>query len=363
MMHSIMIFGVGDVGTRIAEALLNRGNVRELILVDLPGKVGEASAEMLSSCYLVPIIFKGINALDPAEVEQVVKRYQPDLIVQTASLRSPFAVMMADHPVAHALHKAGMAVQFGYQFPLVHSIMQGVRTVAPDTPVANVSYPDLAHSILNSHGLAPTAGLANTGIIQMRIETNLLREKLPNKSDAINVPQVRVIGGHAHVYGVLFGEKPKNGKDEPWVYLGDSAQRADDILYSGANLLHCPNLNMLTCAASLPVLEALLPNGADCFTSMPGPLGMLGGYPVKISQAKIELDMPENISLSDAQSMNIDSMRIDGIESVECDGTIHYTEAAQQAMAEIEPRLTTPYNPITDKDRTSILLNLVDSIN
>ncbi len=357
-MHSVMIFGVGDVGTRIAEGLLHRGLIRQLILVDLPGGGGEACAEMLASCYLSDIRFEGINALNPAEVSQVVKTYKPDLIVQAASLRSPFAVMMADHPIAHALHDAGMAVQLGYQFPILHSVMQGVKSVAPETPVANVSYPDLTHSILNPHGLAPTAGLANTGIIKMRIETNLLREN----GGSSEVPQVRVIGGHAHVYGVLFGEQPANPADEPWVFLDDQADRTRDILYVGKNLLHCPNPNITTALASMPVLEALLPGAKDCLTSMPGPLGMLGGYPVKISNQKVVLDLPAHINLSDALGMNVSSMAIDGIESVDNDGTIHYTQKAKDAMASIEPRLTESYNPITDQARTKILLDLVDSI-
>jgi len=233
-----------------------------------------------------------------------------------------------------------------------------VKSVAPETPVANVSYPDLTHSILNPHGLAPTAGLANTGIIKMRIETNLLREN----GGSSEVPQVRVIGGHAHVYGVLFGEQPANLADEPWVFLDDQADRTRDILYVGKNLLHCPNPNITTALASMPVLEALLPGAKDCLTSMPGPLGMLGGYPVKISNQKVVLDLPAHINLSDALGMNVNSMAIDGIESVDNDGTIHYTQKAKDAMASIEPRLTESYNPITDQARTKILLDLVDSI-
>jgi hypothetical protein len=359
--HSVMIFGAGDVGTRMAEALLLRGQIRQLIMVDLPGGRGAESVEMLASCHLAPIHFEGINALNPAEVEQIVRRYKPDLVIQAASLRSPFAIMMADHPIAHTLHEAGMAVQLGYQFPLVYSIMQGVKTAAPDTPVANVSFPDLSHYLLDIEGLAPTAGLANTGIIQMRVESNLLRDRLQKGLDK-NIPKVRVIGGHAHVYGVLFGQKPADVNDEPLVYLGEESERAGDVVYTGANLETCPNPNMTTAMGALPVVEALLPGADDCYTSMPGPLAMRGGYPVRIRNQKIELDLPNGVTVADAEHFNMKSMAIDGIESVDADGTVHYTEKAKAAMAGLEPRLTEPYNPLTDKDRTSILLELVDSI-
>lgn len=362
-MFNIMIFGAGDVGTRFAEALLLRDKVRKLTLVDLPEGGGAGSAEMLASCYLSPIHFEGLDAMDVGAVEKVVRRHRPDLVIQAAALRSPFAVMMADHPVAHALHAAGMAVQLGYQFPILYSVMRGVRAADPDVPVANVSFPDLSHYILNAKDLAPTAGLANTGIIQMRIATNLLRKQILDDGDLeASVRQVRVIGGHALVYGVLFGQRPERVEEEPLVYLEGGDVCASEIVYSGADLQHCPNPNMTTAAASMPVIEALLPDAPDCQTSMPGPLGMRGGYPVVISKQKVELDLPASITLEEAEEFNIQAMRLDGVERVESDGTVYYTEAAKIAMAEVEPQLTEPYNPLTDSDRTSLILGLVDSI-
>ncbi len=46
-----------------------------------------------------------------------------------------------------------------------------------------------------------------------------------------------------------------------------------------------------------------------------------------------------------------------GIERFGDDGTVYYTDAAIKAMADVEPRLTEPYNPLTDTDRTKILLD------
>jgi saccharopine dehydrogenase-like NADP-dependent oxidoreductase len=76
--HNIMMLGAGDLGVRIADALLHRGHVRELTLVDLPNGGGAKSAEAMASCISTPIYFEGINALNSNEVKDVIRRRNPE---------------------------------------------------------------------------------------------------------------------------------------------------------------------------------------------------------------------------------------------------------------------------------------------
>jgi hypothetical protein len=362
MSHHVMIFGAGDVGSRIAEALLLRGRIREVTLIDLPGGRGEKSVDMLASCHMSTINFEGFDALDRRQVEAVIRHRKPDLIVQAATLRTPLEVV--GDPIADALHEAGMAVQLGYQFPVLYSVMQSVKEVAPHTPVANVTFPDLNHHVLNAIGLAPTAGLASTGIIHMRTRISIWRHRmgLVKKGTDWEIPKIRIFGGHPHVYDVWFGRRPEDPRDEPLVFLGESGSRNGDFTYAGTSLESCPNPNMPTSAASIPVIEALLPGADDCESSMAGPCGLLGGYPVKIADQEVTLDLPVDVSQQDAEVFNANAMRKDGVERVDGDGTIHYTGAAKQAMSDIAPALTEPYNPLYDRERTNTILELMDRI-
>jgi hypothetical protein len=362
--HNIMMLGAGDLGVRIADALLHRGHVSELTLVDLPNGGGAKSAEAMASCISTPIYFDGINALNSNEVEDVLRRRKPDVIVFGAALRNPNAVRISKDPKAQTLWSAGMGVQLAYQVPILLSVMKAVKEVSPDTPLINATVPDICHALLHAGGLAPTAGFGNNGIIQMRVEANLFREQLrAGDRNVANVPRVRVIGGFAHVIDVMFGQNPGDVKKEPLVFLGEEGTRAGgDAVYAGEDLANSiTNPNMPTALSAMPVIEALLPGGADTYTSMPGPLGMLGGYPVKISNQKIELDLPPSITLEEAVKFNQLSNPIIGVERIDTDGTVYYTEAAQRTMADLEPRLTEPYNALTDGDRTKILLDLMNS--
>jgi hypothetical protein len=78
----------------------------------------------------------------------------------------------------------------------------------------------------------------------------------------------------------------------------------------------------LTAAHTVQIVEALLgdePTAAHA----PAPGGLPGGYPVRLSREAIEVDWPE---VHDAVALNERAQRWDGIERIEADGTIVFTQ-------------------------------------
>ena len=356
-MNNIMMIGLGDLGVRIADMLIRREKVRELTLVDLPGGGGANAAEYMAACNTIPINFEGINCLDTAAVEDAIRRRKPDLIVFGASLRTSMQVMTAEDPRAKAMWKAGMGVQIPFQIPILLSVMRAVKEAAPDTPMINATVPDLCNKILHAGGLAPTAGYGNPGIMHLRILANMMRAGTP----AADLPVTRIIGGFSYAVNIIYGMNPGDVSKEPMVFLGDDGTRAtSDMIYAGEDLLNALPMNYATALSALPVIEAFLPGGTDCQTNSPGALGMFGGYPVNIVNGKIEMDLPASVTLEEAIAFNESSMPVTGIERFDADGTIHYNDTAKELMADIEPRLTEPYNALTDTKRTGILLDFMN---
>ena len=60
-------------------------------------------------------------------------------------------------------------------------------------------------------------------------------------------------------------------------------------------------------------------------THAPAPNGLPGGYPVRLSQRGVELDLPERLRQDEAIAVNERAARFDGIERIEPDGTIVFT--------------------------------------
>jgi len=64
----------------------------------------------------------------------------------------------------------------------------------------------------------------------------------------------------------------------------------------------------------------------------PGPLGLPGGFPVRISSRGPDIVLPEELSLNDAVKLNEEAARFDGVEKIEDDGTLVITDRAAELV-------------------------------
>ena len=136
------------------------------------------------------------------------------------------------------------------------------------------------------------------------------------------------------------GRRPANPDDMPRTYV--DGQRADDLPYRPPPRSPGKQFNEVTAEAALPVLASLLPGGSPLRWSLPSPHGLPGGYPVRISDSRVRLDLPAGVTVEEAVALNKRWTRGDGIDHIDNDGTVHYTEDAQRAVARLHPVLAQP---------------------
>ncbi|WP_225040475.1 hypothetical protein WGT02_35450 (plasmid) [Rhizobium sp. T1470] len=87
----------------------------------------------------------------------------------------------------------------------------------------------------------------------------------------------------------------------------------------------------------------------------PGPLGLVGGYPIRVSPTGFLVDLPPGLTLDEAIDINRRCQRYDGIESVDDDGTIRMTEASSKIMREVIGYDCRPYRPEECEERAEEL--------
>ena len=109
--------------------------------------------------------------------------------------------------------------------------------------------------------------------------------------------------------------------------------RDDDLAYQGVPLsrLHIPSslsYNDITAAATFPVIRALLPGAKPTRYSAPAPHGLPGGYPVRFDSGKVELDLPPGADLDELIEFHWTLACGDGIDHIEDDGTVVFTDRA-----------------------------------
>jgi hypothetical protein len=360
MRARVLQLGCGDVGLKIADGLLRQGGIEQLVLADLGRERAESSIAMLNDCHPSLVSFAEIDALDPLALERLLRQVRPDLIVQAASLISPWSIIGRDHPTARALGDAGIAIQLPMQLPIVVNLMQVLAELGWSVPVANLSMPDIIHPVLDTGGLAPTIGLGNVSILLLR---SMAAWKARAQSALVESgPLIRAIGHHSQVYDVMRAEMPGNEADRVRVYVGEDGEREDDLAYIGRALAPGRIYNVITAASVLPVLAALLPGAAGCRFSAPAPFGLPGGYPVRIEEQAVSLDLPDPVSLEEAVEYNCRLARRDGLQAIDADGVVSFTEAAREAVQAIDPTLAEPLDWRHPGDRAERLRRVVDDM-
>jgi hypothetical protein len=337
----VLIIGAGDAGRRIAAGLLGGGAVGRLTLADLDFGPFREEVDMLACCYdgtLAPRIVDGRNHRD---VRALIEESAPDLIIQCASLISPWSVIgRNDDPVGRALGAAGLAVQLPAQLPIITTVMTVVRELGLEVPVANLSAPDIANAVLAARDLAPTIGLGNVSIQHLRARAALKARR--GKDRTGDLPLLRIVGHHHHVYGVMQARAPDDPEDRPRLYLREDGSRDESLLYEGTPFAAGPIYNVITAASVLPVARALLPGAASLRFSAPAPMGLPGGYPVRIDGGSVALDLPAGVDLDEAVAFNRRIGEYDGVESIGEDGTVIFTPKAREALAALAPDLVEP---------------------
>lgn len=363
MSARVLLVGPGDLGTRLAAGLARLPEVAELVLAGRGGEAGPALAALLAACGTARVRFAPLDAGDQAAVERLLARERPDLVVQCAAAFSPWLLPGRAHAAdiagtagsagiagiaARAVLSAGFALQLPAQLPLVRTLMQAAAATGLAAPVVNCSYPDLTHPVLACEGLAPLVGIGNAGMIRARVTAAL-------RCAGRTADPVRVLAHHAHVTPVVLSRPPDDPQARPRVYLGEAGERADDLAYAGPPLLSERGLNALPAASGLPLLRALL-GGPPVRTSAPGPGGLPGGFPVRVSAGRVDLDLPPDLAREEAIAWQWQSARLDGVAGVERDGTVHFTAAARAAVAGLDPALAEPLSPSGAGERLRRLL-------
>jgi hypothetical protein len=153
---------------------------------------------------------------------------------------------------------------------------------------------------------------------------------------------VEMIGHHYHCY---YWCRAGSGAEAPHhlrVFVGreDVTERLGD---RSAFVAELPKHAMrpggrhgqyLVAASSMNNIMAILDDTGQ-LTHAPGPQGLEGGYPVRLSRRGAEVVVPEGLSLDDARALMLDAQQYDGVQEIRDNGDVVLTEEAYQTFKEV----------------------------
>lgn len=327
----VLILGMGDLGVNIARLVVEDQYSSACLLAGQSG-AAEQWAQLLYLSTGRDVRGVRVDGQDIEALKKLFADFEPDAIVQCATLLSPYELERVGTPAALGILKGGFALQIAAQLPVIRSVMQARQALGMSCPVINCSYPDVTNPMLAAEGLAPTIGIGNVGIMALRFQ-----RLIPGAEDG----HLRVIGHHSQLARSLAGDASASPTPSPLVFLhGRRLEDRELVLKPG--LQRGPTLNHLAAATIVPILRGLFDRELVTETHAPGIAGLQGGYPIRFTGGEIQLCLPDALSVEEASKFNGLAAAGDGVERIGEDGTLFYTREASDALASWGPELAEP---------------------
>lgn len=342
----IMVVGMGRIGGLILEFLARIPGVPEIICADKNkdmalGNVYSSQLDIgLGNIYsaqggaaqqgLYPQIeFVYLDINNVKETAETLRSINPDIIIYCATLSAP-AEARKELPkdVFEKLMSEGLGLWLPLHLALTYKFMKAVKVANIASHVVSSAFGDLVNPVLGKIGLAPTVGLGNFDNSVPGIK-KIVAERLKVRMQDVSIFMVAhhsirpiflhkgMVRGLPYLLRILI-----NGKDV-------TAQFDTDELMLEGRI--APGLT-----ASSGVKNALaILNDTGLISNAPGPLGLPGGYPVRLSRKGAELALPEGITMEEAIRLNERGQELDGVEGIQEDGTVIFTKRAIKVMKEV----------------------------
>jgi hypothetical protein len=333
---TVLVLGLGDLGQRVVDVLCHRPGGRLVVAA----RDAEHARSVAGQSALVAALCDGPRAVEPAVADlddrdgtaELLDRLQPDVIVLAASRLTWWRVPERARPLPYG-------TWLPLQIPLVRAMMQARNAAGIAAPVVVLPFPDAVGPVLAGSGLAPETGAGNVlemaaklvAVVAMRAgverESVDVRLVAHHATERIAFPAFARLAG---TEGGPAGPPPLHASvtvdGEP---LPDDDVRA--LLTTAYPLLSGHATHGLTAAATAATVWALLSDEPQRL-HVPAPGGRPGGYPVRVSRAGVELDLPPDVTEADALAVNATAARWDGIERIEPDGSFVYCGWVSDAL-------------------------------
>jgi hypothetical protein len=339
----IMILGQGVLGGDVLDFLLQSGaNIEIAVGARTPDKalhrVNLARYTAMNLGFSPAVDIHPIDLMDIEATAERLLQIKPDIIFNATTLHSWWVITKLPPEAFRRLDEGRGGIWTPMHQVLIRRLMKAVRLADLKAVVVNASYPDVVNASLAAEGLAPAVGIGNIA--------NAVPGIRFAAAHMLAVPPASIeIRFFAHHY--LSYRMPSTGGTDgaPYhlsIYANGLEVPREDIDHAELFSLVAGRFRRVkglagqsvTASSATAMLLALARRKGEVVHA-PGPLGLVGGYPVRVSADGLLVDLPAKLTLDDAIAVNRECQRYDGIESVDDDGTVRFTDAAADVLSQV----------------------------
>lgn len=293
----ILIFGTGNFAGRIALDLAAAAS--EPVTVAIAGRnterlnwlrtAGNARAAMFNRP--ARITSYRVDLSIPNAAAKVIAAVEPTVVVQAASFQSGSVISNQGNAWTTLVAEGGLSATAVLQAPLSIEVARAVKAARPQAYFINCCFPDVVNSLIAALDLPISCGVGNIAILANAFAGTL----------GAGAGRLKVL---AHYQNIAPWRQPAETR------AGRSARVWIDDR-EVADVFACFETVQLT---REPAIEISGPSGVPLMLAMaerrnwsghaPGPNGLPGGYPVKLKDGRVELDLPAALTRDEAIAWN-----------------------------------------------------------
>lgn len=335
----VLVLGQGELGWRTTQILAHYDAVDELLAVDInPALEGRTNMVRYGAHLLglrARVSFRAADALDASAMAAVLSDYEPDVVVNTASLQSWYVIQQLPHEMWETLHSGGLGVWLPAHLGPAYTLMRALRDTGQQAFVVNLAFADAVNVMLDRVGVAPAMGAGNIE----ELVAPFSRAVANQFSVELERVRVRMVGHHWVNAAVL---ENRQVTDIPIrVHVECDGRDVTDQVDVPRTLLDStdsfpPGFEDTWLIAASTCHKVLAAYGhAPAIGHATAVDGHPGGYPVRFSGTKAEIDLPPGISFDDALAANLEGQRRDGIAEIRENGEAVLTDEAKAVMKDV----------------------------
>ena len=219
------------------------------------------------------LIFEGSARFETDEVDMMraeelaalIARHRPKVVVQAASAQPASVIAVQGNRWSRLVAEAGLSVTAVFQAQLSLRVLEAMQGAGHEAQFVNCCFPDVVNALLSARGHSVACGIGNVGILG----TAFAAEAGENG--------VRVLAHYQTITPFRSAPETRTGPF-PRVWIGEEEIGDVGTRFRRVQLTPEPALD-ISGACGVPLLLAMAA-GTAWRGHVPGPNGLVGGYPV-----------------------------------------------------------------------------------
>lgn len=266
-----------------------------------------------------------VDLLAPDAADDVLAVSDPRIVVQAASIQTSQVIAQSGNAWARLVAEGGLSATAVFQALISSRVAAAITRRGQPVTLVNCGFPDVVNGLIRALGHDVACGMGNVAIL-----SNVFAGSVAMAPRA----DIKVLAHYQNL--AAWRRRPEERGGRPPRVWVDGAEIAD-VFGSFADIQLTPEpVIEISGASGVPMLLAMAASRA-WRGHVPGPHGLPGGYPVRLEDGTLRLDLPPGIEQDEAVVWNASFEEDNGM--VVEDGHVAFTGVLRERIAEHRPAL------------------------